>query len=178
MKILIIYDEEENELWYYISAPGEHPILVQPRREREDDEDDERIVHWPFPFAVWDSRNSLYVLSGTRMRLPTMTMGASFPFRHSRLIVSIFREVRSAICLGVRCFSFIGLKSPGKFLYLLRFQVRAFSPSFFCHWNNMREKPVIFCIFQPYLFFLIYSFSYIREEVPDLCLKYSFLTLC
>ena len=46
MKILIIYDEEENELWYYIPEPGEHPVLVNPRKEKENEEDDdERVVH-------------------------------------------------------------------------------------------------------------------------------------
>ena len=47
MKILIIYDKETNEIWYYIPEHGEHPVIVQPRieKENEEDEDDERIVH-------------------------------------------------------------------------------------------------------------------------------------
>jgi len=45
MKILIIYDEEENELWYYIPEPGGRSVLVQPRKEKEGEEDDDRDVH-------------------------------------------------------------------------------------------------------------------------------------
>jgi len=44
MKILICYDEETNELWYYIPEPGGYSLLVQPRtkKEKEDDEDDDK----------------------------------------------------------------------------------------------------------------------------------------
>lgn len=49
MKILIIYDEDANELWYYIPENGKHPFLIQPRIKKEseekDDEDDERVIH-------------------------------------------------------------------------------------------------------------------------------------
>jgi len=48
MKILIIYDEDTNELWYYVPEPGGSTFLIQPRIKKEseeDDEDDERVIH-------------------------------------------------------------------------------------------------------------------------------------
>ena len=48
MKILIIYDKDTNEICYYIPEHGEHPVFIQPRKERkpeenEEDNDDESV---------------------------------------------------------------------------------------------------------------------------------------
>jgi len=46
MKILIFFDEDTNEIWYYIPEPGGRSVLVQPRKEKEEEEDDNgRDVH-------------------------------------------------------------------------------------------------------------------------------------